>query len=64
MADTIASIDAEIDAVRAELTRRMGARIAPTPLAYTAAWEKHPDLWRREHDLFIKRDALRYPAAS
>lgn len=54
--EQIDRIDQEIDANRRALLSRI--RFLPATAAeYQAAWDRNPDLWAREHELFCQRGA-------
>jgi hypothetical protein len=52
---TIGQIDKAIDANRAEMQRRVGRKIRSTPGAWQKAWDAHPYLRAKDHELFRQR---------
>jgi hypothetical protein len=53
-AEEVQSIDAEIDAVRRELYRRIGF-LPNTAGEFHRAWLRHPDLHARHKALYVRR---------
>ncbi len=54
----VQQIDQQIDAVRAEMIRRVG--FAPLDRrGFQNAWRRQPTLARRNHDLYVARHAAR-----
>lgn len=52
----IALIDKRIDGIRLELYRR-GSRPGLNVSEWTLVWERNPDLWARNEELFRQRGA-------